>query len=354
MQKQLLSILIGGVFGGLALCVGVSVFFLAGGDTALALPPLPTLIPPMDLNKPRPPATATPLTLTPAPVVTPAPLEVVIPAPCLGPQTLTIALLGIDDRASDYAMASRTDAIILARLDFNAQRVTLLSIPRDLYVPFPNGGYTGIEMGRINTAYLYGEVYGVPGGGPQQFKDTIAYNFGIPVDRFVLVNFEAFVQTVDAVGGVEVEVPAAIYDDQFPDENDSGTMLFALDAGWQHFDGLTALRYARTRHQDDDYHRNQRQQQVLLALRDKMLSPTVIPQLPTVINAMSGSVRTDLAPEEIAALLCASPQIDRAALTPLSIDANMVIPWITPDGGSVSIPDREAIAPVVSQFLLKP
>jgi anionic cell wall polymer biosynthesis LytR-Cps2A-Psr (LCP) family protein len=116
-------------------------------------------------------------------------------------------------------------------------------------------------------------------------------------------------------------------------------------------DGKTALRYARTRHQDDDYHRIQRQQLVLLAIRGKLLSPEVIPQIPALLQALSNLAQTDLAPEEIAALACVGPQIDRSAITSLAIDGTMVIPWTTPSGGRVSIPDREAIAPLVEQFL---
>ena len=95
-------------------------------------------------------------------------------------------------------------------------------------------------------------------------------------------------------------------------------------------------RYARTRHQDDDYHRIQRQQLVLLALRDKLVQPSIIPQIPGLIAALQTAGRTDLAPDEMAALACVGPRIDRAAITALHIDGAMIIPYTTPTGGHVS------------------
>jgi anionic cell wall polymer biosynthesis LytR-Cps2A-Psr (LCP) family protein len=176
-------------------------------------------------------------------------------------------------------------------------------------------------------------------------------NFGIRVHRYVLVNFGAFIQFVDALGGIEVDVPEAIYDPRFPREEDGGTLVFEVPAGLNHFDGLTALRYARTRHQDDDYHRVRRQQQVLLAIRDRLLSPEVIPQIPALIASLNGLVRTDLTPEEIASLACLGPQIDRADIHTLTLTANNVIPWTTADGAQVSIPNRDTLGPLVQEFL---
>lgn len=344
----------------------VLLLFLCGGvgwwmTTALAQP-LPLLLPTravyvpltrLPTAVPSRPATPTPplpfgqILVTPLPTAEPTTMTGI----CGAPETLTFALLGVDSREADYAIASRTDAMVLVRLDLVNRTATTLAIPRDLYVPFPNADYTGASMGRINTAFLYGEVYGVPGGGPAQLADTLAWNFGIRVDHYVMVNFAAFETTVDAVGGLELDVPKAIYDDRFPAEDDASTIVFEVPAGWQHMDGRTALRYARTRHQDDDYHRIQRQQLVLMALRDKLLSPAVIPQLPTLAATMHDSVVTDLPPELLAPLLCAAPQIDRNAISSYAIDGTMVIPWTTFEGGQVGIPDREAIAPLIAAFL---
>jgi LCP family protein required for cell wall assembly len=271
---------------------------------------------------------------------------------------MTIALLGVDDREPGYERATRTDAISLINLRFadtasgHPSTAAMLSIPRDLYVALPNLEEVEITADRINTAYLYGEVYGVAGGGPAELKATVELNFGIRVDRYVMVNFGAFEAAVDALGGIDVDVPKAINDASFPaDDGSGGTIVLEIPAGLQHMDGRTALRYARTRHQDDDYHRIQRQQLVLLAIWDKLLTSEMLPRLPDLISRLSGLIKTDLSATEMAMLACLGPQIDRSAIESYAIDGSQVIPWTTPTGGRVSVPDREAIAPLVEAFL---
>jgi anionic cell wall polymer biosynthesis LytR-Cps2A-Psr (LCP) family protein len=166
-----------------------------------------------------------------------------------------------------------------------------------------------------------------------------------------VINFGALKATVDALGGIDLDVPTAIYDPDFPADEGDGTMVLDIPAGPQHMDGAMALRYARTRHQDDDYHRVKRQQAVLLAIRDKLVNPQAIVQIPALIAAIQGLGQTDLSPSEIGALACLGPRIDRAAIQAYSIDGTMIQPWTTPAGGSVSIPNRDLIAPVVQQFL---
>ncbi len=283
----------------------------------------------------------------PAPTAVPLPT---VPSECGGPESMTIALLGLDTREGDYARSSRTDAMTLVRLDFRRPAATMLTIPRDLYVALPNLAAQGIFEQRINTAFLFGEVYGVPGGGPAEFKQTVELNFGIRVDRYVLVHFPAFIAAVDALGGIQVEVPSAIYDPSFPDAS-GGTMLFELPAGWQTLDGQTALRYVRTRHQDDDYQRGKRQQQVLLAIRDQLTRPELIPRIPALVAALINAGQTDLTPGELAALACLGPRIDRPSINSYAIDGTMVLDWYTAGGARVSIPNRDLIAPVVQQFL---
>jgi LCP family protein required for cell wall assembly len=355
MRRSFLSLALGGSLGLMA-CAFAFVLF--------------SLVQPGWLRKvfasaahPPPPGVSAPSPATPVPGGTLPPVSEADPTPeplptastpnaCAGPEHITLALLGVDDREEGYERATRTDAISLVNVNFTNQSAAMFSIPRDLYVALPNLAEVGIEADRINTAYLYGEVYGVEGGGPAELKEAIELNFGIRVDRYVMVNFGAFEAAVDALGGIDIDVPKAIYDPNFPADDGSGrTVVFELPAGWQHLDGRTALRYARTRHQDDDYHRVQRQQQVLLAIRDKLLSPDVIPHLPDLLNRLSGLIRTDLSPQELAMLACIGPQIDRAAIEAYAIDGTMVIPWTTPNGGRVSVPDRDAIAPLVQEFL---
>jgi LCP family protein required for cell wall assembly len=351
MNRTVVSVAIGGL---LALCVlslaGAAALVAASGW--LAAPPVFVRVPTATLElthpaPPRPTAQATPLP-TASPAATLAPLPTTA-GRCGGPEAMTIALLGVDAR--DGGFRARTDAITLVRVNFVNPSAALLSIPRDLYVPLPGLAEYGIEQSRINTAFVYGEMYGVPGGGPAEFKQTVELNFGLRVDRYALVNFGSFVQGVDALGGIDVDVPVAVYDDRFPTDDDTGTEVFEVPAGLVHMDGATALRYVRTRHQDDDYHRLGRQQDVLLALRDRLTQPDVLPQVPGLLAALASAGRTDLSPAELTALLCLAPQIDRSAIESMPIDASLVLPWITPGGGWVSIPNRDLIAPLVQEFL---
>jgi LCP family protein required for cell wall assembly len=293
----------------------------------------------------------TPLPTNPAGLPpTPAALPTVQGA-CGGPPHMTIALLGMDSRGNEITFRARTDAITLVHVDLTTGTAAMLSIPRDLYVPLPNLGGVGISQDRINTAFLFGDIYGVPGGGPAEFKQAVELNLGIRVDRYALFNFGAVKSTIDALGGIDLNVPEAIHDPDFPADDGIGTILLDVPAGPQHMDGATALRYARTRHQDDDYHRIKRQQLVLLAVREKLISPSAIPQIPALLATLQHLGRTDLSPTEIAALACIGPRIDRASIRTLAIDGTMIVPWTTPSGGNVSIPNRDRIAPVVQQFL---
>ena len=347
MRRTLISIVIGvgvGLMACLALLVGFFFFYPNWLDSWLA-----EATPVASASATPPPVQAK----TPASQPSQTPWPTLLPVPesgaCGGPEQMTIALLGVDGRGTDYR-ASRTDAITLVNVNFAKRTAALLSFPRDLYVPLPNLQAHNISQDRLNTAFEYGEIYKVPGGGPAEFKTTIEWNFGIRVDRYVMVNFGAFEAAVDALGGIDVDVPVAIDDPKDPDNN-YGTMDFSLPAGQQHMDGVTALRYARTRHQDDDYHRVKRQQLVLLAIRDKLFSPEVIPQIPALAATLGNLGRTDLTPTELVSLACVGAQIDRSAINAQTIDGTMVIPWSTPGGASVSIPNRDLIAPVVVRFL---
>lgn len=347
MRRSLISIGVGIGLGVLVCLTLVGLFAIASagwfGEAPAAATPTSAPQPFFQASTSLPDA-------SPAPLVTPEPSPAVAGA-CGGPEQMTIALLGVDDRTQNYSISARTDAISLVHVNFITPTASLLSFPRDLYVPLPNLEGQGISQDRLNTAYEFGEIYQVPGGGPAEFKTTMEWNFGIRVDRYILANFGAFEAAVDAVGGIEVDVPEAIYDSAYPNENDPGTTIFSLPAGPQHMDGKTALRYARTRHQDDDYHRLQRQQLVLLALRNKLFSPEVVPQIPALMATLGRLVRTDLSPQEIASLACIGAQIDRSTITTQAIDGTMVIPWTTGGGAQVSIPNRDLIAPVAARFL---
>jgi len=262
-------------------------------------------------------------------------------------ERVNILLLGIDKRKVERG-PSRTDTIILASIDPQTRTAAMLSIPRDLWVPIP-----GYGEGRINKAYFLGEVKKYPGGGPALAKKTVSYNLGVPVHYYVLVNFEGFVKIVDALGGIDIYVEKEIRDDKFPDEAYGYEPLY-IPAGLQHMDGELALKYARTRHVDDDIGRARRQQQVLFAIRDKALRLNILPKLPSLLNALADTVETDMQPREILRLAQIASKIRREDIKTAIIDYSMTMPWTTPTGERVLIPLRDRIRPLIDELFIHP
>lgn len=206
-----------------------------------------------------------------------------------GDEPITILLLGVDKGQGEKKI-SRTDTIILVNIDPVNKTANMLSIPRDLRVVIP-----GYGVNKINAAFAIGEYNKdtIQGGGAGLIIRTIEENLGVPIFAFVQIDFQGFVKMVDTVGGVTLDVPYPILDDEYPAENYQYQRVY-FPAGWQHLDGESALKYARTRHMDGDASRSARQQQVLLSLRDQAISANLIPQLPKLIQQFGDTVRTDL------------------------------------------------------------
>jgi LCP family protein required for cell wall assembly len=165
----------------------------------------------------------------------------------------------------------------------------MLSIPRDLLVEIP-----GYYATKINAAYPFGELDGsIAGGGPTLAAQTIEYNFGIPIHYFVEVDIAGMEMVIDTLGGIIIDVPGIVKDEQYPTD-DYGYTRVRFTPGLQLMDGRTAVRYSRTRHDDGDFARQSRQQQVLLALRERALQTGIITKLPELISELGDSIRTDL------------------------------------------------------------
>ena len=152
------------------------------------------------------------------------------------------------------------------------------------------------------------------------------------------------------MGGVDIDVPREIVDNAYPTP-DYRTEQLVIPAGRIHMDGDLALKYVRTRHQDSDLGRLQRQQQVMLAIRDKALSIGSIDKVPEVLNAVGDSLATDLTLPEILSLAKKWGQIPRENIHTYRIDETMIQPYVTPQGGQVLLPDWEKIAKIAAQFL---
>jgi LCP family protein required for cell wall assembly len=213
------------------------------------------------------------------------------PAAALEP-VINVLLLGTDERPDEYS-PPRTDTIILLSFNPNTGAVGMISMPRDLWVPIPGINTTT----KINTAYMLGELRNYPGGGAQLIKDTVSSFIGRPVDYYVRVNFDGFREIIDLIGGVTVDVPYTIHDEEYPTA-DYGVETFHLDAGIQHLDGETALKFARTRHGDSDYGRARRQQDIIRSVAQQVTDAGMLPQLlgriPQLLITMQNSIQTDI------------------------------------------------------------
>lgn len=227
-----------------------------------------------------------------------------------GTERLTILLVGVDHPEGG---ASRTDTIILVNIDPVTKKAAMLAIPRDLKVVIP-----GYGINKINAAFALGEYNKVPGGGAGLLIRTIEANLGIPVASFAQIDFDGFTKMIDTVGGVTVDVPYPIKDDAYPAANYQYQRIY-FHAGWQHLDGTRALEYARTRHQDTDAGRSRRQEQILLALRQKAINMNLITKAPELIKEFGDTVRTDISPQDALRLARLASQIPQGNITQYSL-----------------------------------
>jgi polyisoprenyl-teichoic acid--peptidoglycan teichoic acid transferase len=233
----------------------------------------------------------------------------------------TVLLMGVDARPGQKI--ARTDTIIVLTLNPETGSAGMLSIPRDLKVKPP---LVKNEM-KINTVYPTGETIGYAGGGAALLNETVSDLIGYPIDYYVRVNFDGFKDIIDLIGGIEVDVPYEIYDDKYPDNNYGYEPPVHFLPGRQTMDGDRALKYARTRHADNDYMRAARQQQVIMAIKDKITQPGVmaslLPRLPGLAIAMANSVQTDMPMDKAIALARGVDTVDLQNVTRVVIDQKM-------------------------------
>src|SRR5690606_5225946 len=177
-------------------------------------------------------------------------------------------------------------------IDPATQHIGIMSIPRDLFVAVPNYA----ELQRVNTLLVLGEL-AQEGSGPALMVETIQYNFGIRVHGYVIIDFDAFIDLVDAIGGVRITTTYIIDDPTYPDMA-YGYDPFYLPAGNHLLDGETALKFVRTRHGDNTFLRAERQMQMLEALRAQLAAQlddlgSFLPRIPTLYNDLKDNIYTN-------------------------------------------------------------
>jgi polyisoprenyl-teichoic acid--peptidoglycan teichoic acid transferase len=265
----------------------------------------------------------------------------IILEPWDGESRFTLLAMGLDRRPDDRGIAHLTDTMMLISIDPATQNIGILSIPRDLYVEIP--GFSQLQ--RINTAMVLGENTD-PGTGPLLAMQTVQYNLGIRVNDYVLVDFKAVTDLVDAIGGIDVTIDYTINDRSFPDMY-YGYDPFYLPAGTHHLDGATALKFARTRHGDSDIDRAGRQQQVIYAVRDRILNLNMLPQLivqaPALLRSWEDNVYTSMSVDQMIELAWYVKDIPMDNMRSGVIDFQYVSNYMTPRGEAVLIPNRSTL-----------
>ncbi len=265
---------------------------------------------------PDPRATATlPPTSSVVPVLPASPLPTALNVGlCGAPPVMNILAIGADTRGNNYNYGL-ADVIRLVRVDFVSARVTILEIPRDLWVEIPDiaDNLNGQDHEKLNQAYLYGNrgmgYTDDPAQGPGLLARTLTLNFGTQIDHYAAVNMRTFEKIVNAVGGIDITLPKSV-DGRTPDDmNDR--LLFP--AGTHHLNGTQALTLARIRIKGG-FARAENQNRVLCALRDKLTSPAVVPQIPDLIRAFQGALQTDLSPEQLSQLACIGTKMPSSSI----------------------------------------
>ncbi len=268
-------------------------------------------------------------------------------------ERVNILFLGVDRRPNDYANEpTRTDTMMLVTLDPYTKTASMVGIPRDLWVPIPYQS-NKVLYDRINTPNVYGDLYDYPGGGPALTKDTVQYNLGVRVHYYVMIDFDGFRKLIDSVGGLDIDVPTALDDWEYPTD-DYKTMRVHIPVGLQHLDGERTLQYARSRHIDSDFGRMKRQQLVLMALRNRMLQLDMVTKIGAVWNDFNSAVQTDLSLSDILNLGAAAREISTADIQGHELDLNYVTAMTTEDGASILLPRRSQIGELVAQVFFDP
>ncbi len=254
----------------------------------------------------------------------------------------TVLLLGSDDDGKNKSPL--TQSMILVRVDPVGKHVTMLSIPRDLWVPLSTGG-----SAKIDAAYAY--------GGPAAAIATVERNFHVHIDEYAWVGLKGLIKLIDRLGGIDVFVTNPVLDDAYPDDINGGFLYgyktVAVLPGGQHLDGDHALQYVRSRHNDinGDFGRSARQQQVLLAMKVKAstLSPA---DLPDIVDALKGNFKTSMGLDRVRSLLSVANGFDLANVKQVVLYAGLYTSYdhgAAYGGASVIIPHWSQILAVTRE-----
>lgn len=233
------------------------------------------------------------------------------------------------------------DTIQLVSIAPKDRSVAMVSIPRDLYVQVPNS----YQKVKINEVHAIGEDNGTEGGGPALLEKAVSEVTGQPVHYFIRADFDGFKKVVDSVGGVDITVPApGLYDPYYPRGESGGYRILNVRPGEQHMDGELALEYARSRETTSDFDRSKRQQQIMVATRDKALTIQYLTnpaKISGLIDILGDHVKTDLSlseAERLAEIVRDIPSSQVTAKVIDGADSGLLYDSIGPGGAYILLP----------------
>ena len=244
---------------------------------------------------------------------------------------VNIMLMGVDERKEDVG---RSDTLMVASLNADQDKVSLLSIPRDTRVKIKRHGYD-----KINAAYAY--------GGEALSQSTVESFLGINIDHYIIVNTNSFGKMIDAIGGVDIDVDNRMfYEDPW---DDNGGLVIDLKPGLQHMDGKTAITYVRYRDEEGDAGRVRRQQKFMRACFDKLSDPSMVMKLPEIVKEARNAVKTDLSISEMVEIAKTLKMADEST----EGLKTGIVPgrWAYINGVSYLLPNIERLGEVVTDNL---
>ena len=271
--------------------------------------------------------TATPNEPAPTELVPPEPTPTPVPVPPWAADgRLNLLLIGSDAGPGRWSL--RSDTMIVLSVDVESARAVMFGIPRNIInVPLPPESADAFPSGRypnlLNSLYVYALAHPkyFPGGQAAGFRaltGAIQQLVGVPIDGAIVVNLTGFVDLIDAVNGLWVDVPYTLYDQHYPSGN--GSITVYVPAGCQKLDGTEALEYARSRHSSDDYSRMRRQQIVIRALARQLDPIKLLPKLPKLLDIAGDNLWTTIDQNQIANLAVLAARVDSAKIGQVMIE----------------------------------
>lgn len=234
-----------------------------------------------------------------------------------GDSRVNILLIGIG--GSNHPGGQLADTIMVVSIDPKQKAVAMLSIPRDLYVPIP-----GYGSSKINSAHSTGVSHQKEtGGGPELVKKTVANILDLPIHYYIRADFEGFIKLIDELGGITVNVEKALSDPFYPDEEMLGYEPFYINSGEQKLSGTIALKYARSRETTSDFDRARRQQQILLAVKEKATKLGVVTnpkKITDILKILGDHIRTDMQINEMERVLSLMKDYDSSKIVNKVLD----------------------------------